>query len=415
MSSIEPRLNPSQGRNGAPGEPSNGASGTNGSAKAATGGHAAPTVTVAAGVESALAAVQQQLARQAATITLEPPAPAPAPAPAPVAAPPPAVAPAPVVAPRPAPPAVVPAPAPPPARPVAAPVADDDPTLVVAPAVVRRSLDEDDDQIWQEARPRRVRPVVDPDDLTKDERRALGKLKARKVRRIIRHVSPWSVFKVSILFYLCLWMILMVAGVILWKVGQEAGVLTNVEKFYAKASGEKVFEIDGRRVFRAASAAGAILVFAGTGFTVLLAVLFNLITDLTGGIRVSVLELENTRRVLRRGARGENLKAKAEAEAEAATDSDVDALDTLDTRDAGDSASDARSLDPASDQVPAVVARRRTTERPSIEFAADAIVDGRGELESSTGLPARERTSTSAASRVDDPDAAFAPGSSALD
>ncbi len=407
MSSIEPRLNPSQGRNGAPGDASSGAGG-NGSTKAGNGAPAAPTVTVAAGVESALAAVQQQLARQAATITLEPPAPAPVAAPAPAPAPP--TAPAPVVVPRPVPPAVVPvAPAPPPAP---VPVADD-PTLVVAPAVARRARDvrddEDLDDLWLETRPRRPRPIVDPDELTKDERRALGKLKARKVRRIIRHVSPWSVFKVSIFFYLCLWLILMVAGVILWKVGQEAGVLTNVEKFYAKASGEKVFEIDGRRVFRAASAAGAILVFAGTGFTVLLAVLFNLITDLTGGIRVSVLELETTRRVLRRGARGENLKAKAEAQAEA--DAREEGREALE---GGDEDGEAVEAERADGRVPAV-ARSRSTERPPIEFAADAIVDGRGELDSSTGQPPRGRAGAGASNRADDADAAFAPGSSTHD
>ena len=35
--------------------------------------------------------------------------------------------------------------------------------------------------------------------------------------------------------------------------------------------------------------------FAATGFTVLLAVLFNLISDLTGGVRVTVVEEETAR------------------------------------------------------------------------------------------------------------------------
>ena len=34
------------------------------------------------------------------------------------------------------------------------------------------------------------------------------------------------------------------------------------------------------------------LVIAGTGLTVLLAVLFNLVSELTGGVRMSVVELE---------------------------------------------------------------------------------------------------------------------------
>ena len=120
-------------------------------------------------------------------------------------------------------------------------------------------------------------------------RRAPGgrRLQARKVRRILRHVSPWSVFKFSLLFYLCVWLIFLVAGVILWRVGQEAGAISNVETFYAKATGEITFELDGRSVFRACRQRRLILVLAGTVFTVMLSLLFNLITDLTGGMRLT--------------------------------------------------------------------------------------------------------------------------------
>jgi hypothetical protein len=154
----------------------------------------------------------------------------------------------------------------------------------------------DDDEFWAEARPRRRRPTVDVDGLPDDERRAVGRLQARKVRRILRHVSPWSVLKFSLLFYLCVWMIILVAGVILWRVGQEAGAISNIETFYAKATGEITFELDGRSVFRSAASIGIILVLAGTAFTVMLSLLFNLITDLTGGVRLTVVELGDARR-----------------------------------------------------------------------------------------------------------------------
>ena len=36
--------------------------------------------------------------------------------------------------------------------------------------------------------------------------------------------------------------------------------------------------------------------FAGTGFTVLLGLLFNVISELTGGMRLSVIELETAPR-----------------------------------------------------------------------------------------------------------------------
>ncbi|MFN8041055.1 MAG: DUF3566 domain-containing protein [Acidimicrobiales bacterium] len=123
--------------------------------------------------------------------------------------------------------------------------------------------------------------------------RPKGKLKARRVRRVVRYVSPWSVFKVSLLFSVCLWLILMVAGVILWQGAEGSGMVANIEKFLAKLLAEQSFTIDGRELFRATAIAGVMLVFAGSAFSVLLALLFNVISDITGGIRFTVLELED--------------------------------------------------------------------------------------------------------------------------
>ncbi len=304
MSSTEPRVTSSADAGDRPATGSgNGTNGTNGAA----------TVTVAAGVENALAAVQQRLAREAAEVQLLPPPAAVAVAPARPAEPVPVREVAPV---RPSP--VPAAPAPPDTDHVAA--------VVVASSARLAEPDtddryDDDAAFWGETRRTPTERRIDPETLTRDERKALGRLRARKVRRIVRHVSPWSVFKFSIFFYLCLWLILLVAGVILWKVGQTAGVITNFEKFYAKASGEKVFEIDGRRVFTASAEAGAILVLAATGFTVMLCVLFNVITDLTGGIRLSVIELESARRDLRRRPAADDVLAMAQLDL---TDGDAD-------------------------------------------------------------------------------------------
>jgi hypothetical protein len=281
MPSNEPRVPPPAGDKTTPVAPGNG-SGNGGGSNGSGNGNGTATVTVAASVENALFAVQQQLEREAEKVRLVPVPSAPAPAAAPTA---------PVPALR---------------------------VREVRPVVVEPDYDyadEDDDyetEFWGEpARRRPTQRKIDPKLLTREERKALGKLRARKVRRIVRHVSPWSVFKFSIFFYLCVWLILMVAGVILWKLSQTAGVVTNFEKFYAKAAGEKSFEIDGRSLFRAGATAGAILVFAATAFTVLMATLFNLITDLTGGIRMTVIELESTRRTVRRRSGSDRVRARA--------------------------------------------------------------------------------------------------------
>ena len=124
-----------------------------------------------------------------------------------------------------------------------------------------------------------------------------GRLRARKVRRVVRYVSPWSVLKVSLLFYACLWVILTIASVLLWRAAVATGAIDNAEKFLARAFGESQFTIDGREIFRASTIAGLILVFAGTGFTVMMSLLFNVICDITGGIRFTVLELESVKRL----------------------------------------------------------------------------------------------------------------------
>src|SRR6476661_4960693 len=63
------------------------------------------------------------------------------------------------------------------------------------------------------------------------ERRRDGRLRARQVTRIIRRVDPWSVLKVSAVLYLCLWLVVTVAGVILWQVARATGTLDNLQDF----------------------------------------------------------------------------------------------------------------------------------------------------------------------------------------
>lgn len=127
------------------------------------------------------------------------------------------------------------------------------------------------------------------------DRRAAGKLRARKVRRLIRHFEPWSVLKISLLFFFCLWAIFMLAGYGLWYFANEAEVLDNVENFIEQLFVLEEFSFNWDQIFRACALGGLVLVVAATGFMVLMAVLFNLISDLTGGIRVTVIEEETAR------------------------------------------------------------------------------------------------------------------------
>lgn len=121
-------------------------------------------------------------------------------------------------------------------------------------------------------------------------RRKQAMLKARKVRRIIRHLDPWSVLKVSFIFFLCVYIVSMVALVLLWNLASGAGVIENLESFIEELGAFKTFEFEPDQLLQGTALGGAVLVILATGFTALGSVLFNLISDLVGGVRLTVIE-----------------------------------------------------------------------------------------------------------------------------
>jgi len=121
------------------------------------------------------------------------------------------------------------------------------------------------------------------------------RLQARKVRRVIRHVDPWSVLTFSVLFHLCLFAALLLASVLVWNVAEEAGTIENLESFIRELGDYESFEIDGEAIFRAAVAIAGIMTLAASVLVVLLTVVFNLLSDLLGGVRVTVIEEETIR------------------------------------------------------------------------------------------------------------------------
>jgi hypothetical protein len=114
--------------------------------------------------------------------------------------------------------------------------------------------------------------------------------KVRRTRRTIRHIDPWSVFKVSLILYACLYGALVVAGTVLWSIIVRSGVVTDIEDFIAEVGSYEVWEINGAEIFSRATVVGAILFAAAVVFNVVLTIIFNLISDLVGGVRLTILE-----------------------------------------------------------------------------------------------------------------------------
>ena len=151
--------------------------------------------------------------------------------------------------------------------------------------------------------------------------RRARKPKARRglrVRQRLWSVDPWSVFKVSALFYICVCLIVVVAGTLLWNVGRSVGTIDDVESFVTRmgaygtctlkaevpagtafeddddcADGEVLvggYKFDDGTLFRVAAIGGGILVVAGSIGSVLMVVLLNLLNELTGGLRYTVVK-----------------------------------------------------------------------------------------------------------------------------
>lgn len=115
--------------------------------------------------------------------------------------------------------------------------------------------------------------------------------RVRRVTRVVRHVDPWSVFKVALIFSVVAYLVVLTSGVLLWRVAESTGTLDNVERWFTQF-GWETFELKGGEIFSNAWVIGLFAAVGLTGAAVLLATLFNLASDIVGGIRVTVLEEE---------------------------------------------------------------------------------------------------------------------------
>jgi Transmembrane domain of unknown function (DUF3566) len=162
------------------------------------------------------------------------------------------------------------------------------------------------------AAPPRFRRLRKPRTRRRKARRGL------RVRQRLWSLDPWSVFKLSALFYICVCGILLVAGTLLWNVGRSVGTIDDVESFVTRmgaygtctlraevpagtefeedddcADDEVLvggYRLDDGTIFRMAAIGGGILVVAGSIGNVLMVVLLNLLNELTGGLRYTIVK-----------------------------------------------------------------------------------------------------------------------------
>lgn len=111
------------------------------------------------------------------------------------------------------------------------------------------------------------------------------------VHRVVRHVEVWSVAKVAAAFAACGYVIGMISGYLLWRAADRVGTIDGIEGFLEDSGGyDGGFQILGDVVFQSAAVGLAVLAMLFVAMAVLGAVLFNLISDLTGGIRMTAID-----------------------------------------------------------------------------------------------------------------------------
>jgi hypothetical protein len=105
------------------------------------------------------------------------------------------------------------------------------------------------------------------------------------------------VFKLSLLMFLSVWLVFMIAVVIVWTVARGSGTVEQIESFVESNLGQSDFRFDGDFLFRQIGLIGLILTLASTLGATIAAVVFNLISDIIGGVWITVIEEETTRPV----------------------------------------------------------------------------------------------------------------------
>lgn len=153
----------------------------------------------------------------------------------------------------------------------------------------------------------RTRPAASTPTLA-TPRRVMGyrrqRFEARKVRRLIRHVDPWSMLKLAVLVSLCMWLIVMIAALVMWTVARNAGTIANIESFVNSSLSLQDWKLDGEFIFRQFGLITLLLALGFAASIVVASLVFNLISDIIGGVWISVIEEETARPVTEPEDRG---------------------------------------------------------------------------------------------------------------
>lgn len=116
----------------------------------------------------------------------------------------------------------------------------------------------------------------------------------RSVELTVARVDPWTVLKNSFLLSIALGIASVIAVIVAWLVLDGMGVFGSIETFLVELNAERFLELlDYARLPRVISYAtivGVVNVVIFTALATLLALLYNLIATLVGGVKLSLMD-----------------------------------------------------------------------------------------------------------------------------
>ena len=114
--------------------------------------------------------------------------------------------------------------------------------------------------------------------------------RSRQAKVVLRKVGPWSVLKISFLFYLCVMVVILGAMMILYAILGAIGALDSLTRLIRDLFADQSFEINGGWLFSRGLLIGLALVALWTLINVFIVFLYNLLSDVVGGIEVTLSE-----------------------------------------------------------------------------------------------------------------------------
>lgn len=127
----------------------------------------------------------------------------------------------------------------------------------------------------------------------------------RRTRVEIRRIGPVSVLKFSLIFYFCVFLVIYLALAIIWAILSASGVIDSLEQLLGTIfpSGASLtptgqvstrraapIQIDSGQVFTWLFFAGCVGVAVWSFINVFVAVMYNLISDIVGGVEVTLAD-----------------------------------------------------------------------------------------------------------------------------